>query len=162
MATEVQQTLRDLLARHQSQFDWETEFSVAATPVDVGGRHAETTVIVELEWRRADPADNTAKLFRHLHEGTLDAETVLVVQLFTERYDLQSGGVSSKRKNAEFVGRRAADSDPRVHYEAVDLAIDPPKRGGELPDDWEQSVASAAESVTELIDWQAGTRASDE
>jgi hypothetical protein len=129
------------------EFEWETEHYVAGTPVDVVGTRDGEVVCVELEWRRADPADNTAKLFRHLVEGSLDAERVRVYQLFTGYYDLGSGGVSSKRRNAEFVGRVAARSVPAMTYEPLDLEIDPPKRGGERPTDWDAAVDDAGARI---------------
>jgi hypothetical protein len=79
---------------------------VGRTPVDVAGE-GRPLLLVELEWRRADPANDTVKLFRHLPEGGLDSQ-VRLVQLFTRCYDLRSDGVSSKRENAAFVGERVA------------------------------------------------------
>lgn len=151
-AGRVLERLRDDLAARRPAYDWATEVAVASTPVDLAGRHDGTQVLIELEWRRADPADNTAKLFRHLHDGTVDAETVVVVQPFTAYYDLARGGVSSKRLNAVFVGERAADSDPRVHYEPLDLEIDPPKGDGPPPDGWATAVADAADAVCAAVD----------
>ena len=118
------------------------------TPVDVAGEcdPDDPTVFIELEWRRADPADNAVKLFRHL-DGTEAGSEVRVFQLFTRYYDLSSGGVSSKRENAEFVGDLAADTLERVTYHPLTLDVEPPKRGGELPDDWETAVESAADAV---------------
>jgi hypothetical protein len=63
--------LRDALAKRRPAFDWETEYHIAGTPVDVGGASPTHLVVIELEWRRADPADNTAPLFRHLSAGCL-------------------------------------------------------------------------------------------
>jgi len=147
-ADAVQERLRGELRERCPAYDWATEHGVGGTPVDVAGRRDGHLVVVELEWRRADPADNTAKLFRHLAEGALDDhDGVDVVQLFTGYYDLQSGGVSSKRLNAEFVGERAAEAFGRLSYRAVDLAVDPPKRGGERPAGWEAAVAEAAADV---------------
>jgi len=116
----------------------------------VVGRGGEPTrlTLLELEWRRADPADNAAKLFRHLSsDATVDAAEVRVVQVFTAYYDLAGGGHSSKRLNAAFVGGAAADALDRVSYRAVDLAIDPPKRGGQMPEGWRKAVDDAAEQV---------------
>lgn len=152
LATTVQEALCERLRTQLDGFDWETERHVAATPVDVAGVREGTTIVVELEWRRADPADNTAKLFRHLAAGTLDAETVVVVQVFTGKYDLASGGVSSKRENAEFVGERAAASEPGVEYEPVTLAVDPPKRGGDLPEDWKTAVDEVVDTVVSRVE----------
>jgi hypothetical protein len=146
-ADAVNERLRERLGSLAPEFEWTTEHYVAGTPVDVVGTREGETVCVELEWRRADPADNTAKLFRHLVEGSLDAEHVRVYQLFTDYYDLASGGVSSKRQNAEFVGRVAARAVPALTYEPLDLAIDPPKRGGERPPDWGAAVDAAAARI---------------
>lgn len=132
--------------------DWATERRVGSTPVDVGGAGDGTLALVELEWRRADPADNAAKLFRHLADGALDGDRrVVVCQLFSAYYDLTSGGVSAKRQNAEFVGRTAAESFERVRYRPVELRLDPPKRGGDLPDDWRAAVDEAAEAVVATL-----------
>lgn len=146
-ADEVNERLRERLASSAPEFEWETERYVAGTPVDVVGSREGEVVCVELEWRRADPADNTAKLFRHLVEGSLDAECVRVYQLFTRYYDLVDGGPNSKRRNAEFVGRVAAHSVSPLVYEPLEIEIDPPKRGGERPDGWRTAVDAAAERI---------------
>jgi len=139
----VREHLRDRLDATRDD-EWRLEEQVAGTPVDVVGRDGDRLTLVELEWRRADPADDAAKLFRHLSEDAeaVDAaEEVRVGQVFTAYYDLAAGGHSSKRLNTEFVGRAAADSLSRVEYR------DPPKRGGEIPDGWQAAVETAAEQV---------------
>jgi hypothetical protein len=151
-ATAVQERLRERLRERRPAYDWETEVYVAGTPVDLAGEQSGRRVLVELEWRRADPADNTAKLFRHLASGELDSREVLVVQVFSAYYDLASGGVSSKRENAEFVGTTAAEAFDRLTYRPLDLAIDPPKRGGEWPSDWKRAVDEIAGEIAELLD----------
>ena len=173
LAREVQERLRDGLAVVRPDHDWEVEYRVAGTPVDIAGTPSAVAgtssgdgaiavpgtdgedggpvVLVELEWRRADPADNAAKLFRHLADGQFDADRVVVAQVFTGYYDLASGGVSSKRQNAEFVGRVAADTFDRLSYAPVDLAFDPPKRGGDLPEDWRVAVDDAVERIDDLV-----------
>ena len=150
-ATDVSASLRDRLAGRTPGWDWETERYVAGTPVDVVGEHGSRFVAVELEWRRADPADNAAKLFRHLAEGTLDADRVAVVQLFTRYYDLASGGVSSKRENAEFVGCVAAATLDALSYHPVTFALDPPKRGGERPEGWRDAADAAVDDVLRAV-----------
>jgi len=147
-ATDVNTHLHSSLAERRPEFDWETEYRVAGTPVDVAGVSTEHLVLVELEWRRADPADNTAKLFRHLSDGRLHHDRVSAFQVFTGYYDLASGGVSSKRENAEFVGRVAADSFQYLTYHPVEFDLVPPKRGGERPENW-RSVAD--ETVDRLL-----------
>ena len=150
-ATAVQSRLRERLAALRPRFDWEIEHHVAATPVDVAGRADSHVALVELEWRRADPADNTAKLFRHLDEEALAADVVDVFQLFTGYYDLTSGGVSSKRLNAEFVGRVGTQALDSFRYRAVDFALDPPQRGGERPKDWEGVTDATAREIAEYL-----------
>src|SRR6056297_1620668 len=135
-ATAVQDYLCDSLAASVLAVDWQTEYLIAGTPVDVAGVGDTHLYLIELEWRRADPADNAAKLFRHLDSGEITAEAVTVFHLFTNYYDLARGGVSSKRENAEFVGRMAAEAFDRVAYHPVNFDLDPPKRGGDWPDDW--------------------------
>lgn len=147
-ADDVNAHLRDALAAAVGG-TWETEHRVAGTPVDVAGTLDGRLVLVELEWRRADPADNTAKLFRHLSEGTIDADRVTVCQVFTAYYDLTSDGVSSKRENAEFVGRVAARTFARLSYHPVEFPLDPPKRGAERPDGWRKV---ADETAGEIVD----------
>jgi hypothetical protein len=150
-ARRVQKRLRDRLEAARPAFDWTVEYRIGGTPVDVAGEGRDrssgerTLVLVELEWRRADPADNTAKLFRHLAGGTLDAfDRIVVRQVFTGYYALSSGGVSSKRKNAAFVGARVARTFEHVDYEPVTLPFEPPKRGGDLPADWREAVDAVA------------------
>jgi hypothetical protein len=178
-ARRVADRLRECLTTVHPGFDWTTEYGVGRTAVDVGGvrvREGSAAVggpdreirLVELEWRRADPSNNAAKLFRALVEGTcgidrerepadessgsgtdlaLDADRVVVVQLFTGYYNLSSGGYSTKRLTAEFVGERVARTVDRADYRAVTLPVDPPKRGGELPDGWREAVDGAAREL---------------
>jgi hypothetical protein len=151
LARAVQDRLRDGLATARPELDWQVEYRVAGTPVDVAGGGRNTLLLVELEWRRADPSDNAAKLFRHLADGQFDADRVVVAHLFTGYYDLARGGVSSKRNNAEFVGRVAADTFERLSYHPVDLAIDPPKRGGDLPADWQEAVDETVKRIASRL-----------
>ncbi|OAQ53957.1 hypothetical protein HTG_00070 [Natrinema mahii] len=104
-------------------------------------------VALELEWRRADPADNSAKIFRHLYMEQIDADEVLIAQIFTGYYDLTSGGISSKRKNAEFVGKVAADSIDHLSYYPIHLPIEPPKRGEEWPESWAEAADDTVEQI---------------
>lgn len=151
LANEVTERLRDRLAERLPDFDWVVERRVGGTPVDVAGSAADRFVAVELEWRRADPADNTAKLFRHLAEGTVAAGRVDVFQVFTAYYDLRSGSVNSKRSNAEFVGAVAADSLDGFEYHAVDLDVEPPRGGGEFREDWEAALDEIADTIAASV-----------
>ena len=148
-ADAVNDRLREGLAERRPRFEWTREYRIAGTPVDVVGVAPERLVAVELEWRRADPADNTAKLFRHIHEGSVDRR-VTVHQVFTRYYDLASGGVSSKRANAEFVGRVAARTLPGLSYHPVEFDLDPPKRGADRPEGWEAVVESTVAEIASL------------
>ncbi|MDY7081800.1 MAG: hypothetical protein SXQ77_05190, partial [Halobacteria archaeon] len=80
--------MKKTLAGELPVFDWRTEYYVGGTrtPVDVAGV-GERLILIELEWRRADPADNTAKIFRHLSE-TQNQKRVEFFQLFTRYYQL--------------------------------------------------------------------------
>ncbi|QLD89743.1 hypothetical protein HWV07_12175 [Natronomonas salina] len=152
-AARVAGALEAALAARLPSLTWTTERYVGRTPVDVAGEgdgEDAALTLVELEWRRADPADNTVTLFRHLDAGEIGGD-VCVVQLFTRYYDLQSGGVASKRKNAEFVGDLAAETFADVGYHALTLDVDPPKRGGELPDDWRNAVGTAADRIANRL-----------
>jgi hypothetical protein len=150
-ATTVQSYLKRALEERCLSVAWETEASVAGTRVDIAGDGGGERYLVELEWRRADPADNTAKLFRHLESGAFDTERVAVFQLFTGYYDLQRGGVSSKRRNAEFVGQVAAETVDRLSYTSVELGLDPPKRGGPWPADWKTAANAVADVLRDQI-----------
>jgi hypothetical protein len=147
----VNARLRDRLAERCPAFDWATEYRVAGTPVDVAGESPDHLALVELEWRRADPADNTAKLFRHLAAGRLPYARVSAFQVFTGYYDLASGGVSSKRENAEFVGRVAADAFEHLSYRPVEFGLTPPKRGGERPDRWARVADGTADRIADAL-----------
>ena len=85
-ADDAAERLRDALAGRLESHGWTTERYVSRTPVDVAG-DGQPLLLVELEWRRADPANNTVKLFRHLAEGGLDGE-IRLFQAFTRYYDL--------------------------------------------------------------------------
>ena len=149
-ADDVNDYLREGLAERRPRFEWSREHRIAGTPVDVAGRTRDHLVAVELEWRRADPADNTAKLFRHLHTGSVDRR-VTVCQVFTRYYDLASGGVSSKRENAEFVGRVAARTLSGLSYHPVEFDLDPPKRGTDRPEGWKAVVEATAAGIDSLL-----------
>ncbi|UPW02297.1 hypothetical protein M0R88_07010 [Halorussus gelatinilyticus] len=152
-ADAVRDRLRDTLAERRPSLDWETECRVRRTPIDVVGTNADRFVAVELEWRRADPANNTAKLFYYADEGAFgEYDDVLVCQLFSGYYDLQSGGVSSKREVAEFVGETAAESVEYVAFHPFRLPIDPPKRGGERPAEWRTRTDETAAEISALFD----------
>ena len=151
LADEVRDRLRDRLADRLPAFEWTVERGVGGTPVDVAGSTADRLVAVELEWRRADPADNTAKLFRHLAEGAVEATRVDVFQAFTAYYDLASGGVSSKRANAEFVGAAAAEALDGFEYHAVDLDVAPPRGGGEFEAEWEAAIDEVVDRIVESV-----------
>lgn len=152
-AEAVQDHLRESLAAARPAYDWTTEMYVGGTPVDVAGASGGHLVLVELEWRRADPADNTAKLFRHLTGGALDEyERVTACQIFTAYYDLASGGVSSKRRNAEFVGTVAADRFDRLSYHPLRFDLDPPKRGADRPDGWRAVADRTVREVAALVE----------
>lgn len=155
-AERAQTYLAEGLSERVPEVDWETEYGVGGTPVDVGGRTEDGLVLVELEWRRADPADNAAKLFRHASASASDTreverEDVRVYQVFTRYYELARGGVSSKRKNAEFVGEVAAESLDGFEYAALTLDIVPPKRGGALPDGWRDEVRAVVEAIATRV-----------
>ncbi|MFA9504019.1 hypothetical protein ACERIM_14750 [Natrinema sp. H-ect1] len=148
LARETQGRLRDALVARHPALEWQVEHRLAGTPVDIAGIGDDRLVLLELEWRRADPADNAAKLFRHLEAGLLDAfDAITVCHCFTEYYDLASGGVSSKRKNAEFVGRIASRAVDRFAYHPVELPLEPPKRGGDRPPDLPAAVDRAVDSI---------------
>ena len=149
-ADAVNDRLRAGLAERRPRFEWTREHRVAGTPVDVAGVTPDHLVAVELEWRRADPADNAAKLFRHIHEGSVDRR-VTVCQVFTRYYDLVSGGVSSKRANAEFVGRVAARTLSDLSYHAVAFDLDPPKRGADRPTGWTEAADETVDRVASLV-----------
>lgn len=145
--------LRDALAAHHPHREWTTEWYVRRTPVDVAGipeSADEPLVLVEVEMRRADPANNPVKLSRHAAEGAFDA-SVTLVQLFSDYYALANGTASSKRENAEFVGELAGDALADFDYHAADLPLAPPVRGDDPPEGWQDSVADAADGVTERV-----------
>ncbi|MFC3477988.1 hypothetical protein [Halobacterium litoreum] len=148
-ADDVHAALRDALAARDPDRDWQTEWYVRNTPVDVAGVPDATDaplVLVEVEVRRADPANNPVKLARYADDGDFDRPVVLV-QAFTDYYALETGGVSSKRENATFVGRLAAETLTDFDYRAVDLPVAPPKRGDTPPDGWRNAVERVAATV---------------
>jgi hypothetical protein len=149
-ADAVNDRLREGLAERRPRFEWTREYRLGGTPVDIVGRGPDRLVAIELEWRRADPADNTAKLFRHIHDSDVDRR-VAVCQVFTAYYDLASGGVSSKRKNAEFVGRVAARTLPDLSYHPVEFGLDPPKRDADRPPEWVEATEGVADRIASLL-----------
>lgn len=148
-AEAVQEYMCNSLSTRVSNLNWQTEYNIAGTPVDIVGKTGQKLYLIELEWRRADPADNTAKIFRHLESGELDADELIVFQIFTNHYSLSSGGISSKQKNAEFVGTVAAETYNYLTYVSVPFKMEPPSRGNSWPDGW-QKVAN--ETLEVIID----------
>ncbi|MGB9964289.1 hypothetical protein [Halobacterium sp. CBA1126] len=145
--------LRDALAARAPDREWTTEWYVRRTPVDVAGvpdADAAPLALVEVEMRRADPANNPVKLARHVDGGAVDRPVVLV-QLFSDYYALEDDAHSSKRENAEFVGTLAADAVDGFDYRAVDLSVAPPVRGDDPPEGWREGVERAADRVTDAL-----------
>lgn len=65
-ANDVTQRLMQLLSKDLSEFNWESEYRIGGKPVDIVGVKSAHYILVELEWHRADPADNVAGIFRQL------------------------------------------------------------------------------------------------
>ncbi|WP_090303542.1 hypothetical protein [Natronorubrum texcoconense] len=151
LATRYQSYLCNQFSELYPSLDWKTEHRIAGTPVDIAGVGDGILLVIELEWRRADPADNSAKLFRHLSTGQVDQNHVTVIQIFTGYYDLETGGVSSKRKNAEFIGHIAEDAIDALSYYSVDFDPEPPKRGGDWEEDWKASAKETVSAISEKI-----------
>ena len=147
----IQEYICDSLSARISNSNWQTEYQIAGTPVDVVGKSKNKLHLIELEWRRADPADNTAKIFRHLESGELEANEIYVFQVFTNHYSLSSGGISSKQKNAEFVGTVAAETFDHLIYEPVCFKMNPPKRGDSWPDGWEKIADETLEVIIDKL-----------
>lgn len=146
-AQTVQNYLCESLAEHYPSGTWESEFNISGTPVDVGGRNVDRLYLVELEWRRADPADNAAKVLRHLQSGHVEAKQIVFFQIFTNYYQLSRGGVSSKQKNSEFVGEISAQTFEKLSYSSVDFDMDPPKRGEKWPDTWKKAADKTVTAI---------------
>jgi len=152
-ATAVQEHLCSSLSEKYTNQTWKTEYKIAGTPVDIAGNSNNNQLyLIELEWRRADPADNAAKLFRHFDEGEIEAEHVTVFHIFTKHYELIRGGSSSKRKNAEFVGQMAAKTFDRLSYSPIEFDLDPPKRGIEWPENWKKAADEVVNSLCDKIE----------
>ena len=149
-AADVNDRLRKRLTSDAPAPDWTNERNVAGTSVDVAGNDDGLLVAVDPEWRRADPSDDAAELFRHPSEGAIDADHVVVGQVFTRHYDLEGGGHSSKRLNAEFVGAVAARTLDALPYHPVTVDIGPPTHGGDRPDGWWAAADEAASTVAQL------------
>ena len=150
-ASEVQAYICSRLDETHPGLSWQTEHKIAGTPIDIAGINDDLLVLLELEWRRADPADNSAKIFRHLSDEQSDVNHVLVAQIFTNHYNLVGGGVSSKRKNAEFVGTIAANSIEYLSYYPLNLPLDPPKRGTDMGDSWTEAAERTIDQVDDRI-----------
>ncbi|GAA0295105.1 hypothetical protein [Halarchaeum salinum] len=164
----VQRALRDALAERLPARAWETEWYARRTPVDVAGVPESDgdaagvsrsgtdaadapLILVEVEMRRADPANNPVKLARYADEGEFERPVVLV-QLFSDYYDLETGGVSSKRENAAFVGRLATAHVEGFTYAARDLALSPPKHGADPDGEWEAAVTTVADGIASRLE----------
>jgi hypothetical protein len=150
-AEAVQEYLHESLSEKHPTIDWHMEYDIGGTPVDLAGEVSDHICLIELEWRRADPADNAAKIFRHLDTNTIEATQVTVLQVFTKYYDLKRGGIKSKRKNAEFVGTVAADTYEELSYTPLTFSLDPPKRGAEWPSQWQDIADATADTISDTV-----------
>jgi len=146
-ADDAQALLREELAA-RSERAWVTEHRVGRTPVDVAAPDGDVAVFVELEFRRADPANNTVKIARHAAEGEVE-KSVVLIQAFSRYYETERG-ISSKRANAAFVGGLASDGVAGFAYRSLDFDVAPPKRGDDPPDNWEAAVESLAARVASV------------
>ncbi|GGN11900.1 hypothetical protein GCM10009021_09880 [Halarchaeum nitratireducens] len=149
----VHARLRDGLAARHPARSWETEWYARRTPVDVAGvpdNAAASLLLVEVEMRRADPVNNPVKLARYAHEGDFDRD-VRLVHLFSDYYALDSGGVSSKRENAAFVGALASDHLDGFAYDALTLDVAPPTHGATPDGAWLTAVDEAAAAIGSLL-----------
>lgn len=150
-AEAVQEYLHESLSEKHPSIDWHTEYDIGGTPIDLAGEALNRIYLIELEWRRADPADNAAKIFRHLDANAIEATQVTVLQVFTQFYNRKRGGVKSKRKNAEFVGSVAADTYEELSYTAITFPLDPPKRSAEWPKDWQDIADTAVSTIADSV-----------
>ena len=109
-------------------------------------------MLIELEWRRADPVNNTVSLLRELGEDRTPSGPVAVCQLFTRYYTLEPGGYSVRRRNAEFAGDIADDQLPDVTYHPITFDIDPPRGEGDLPSGWREAVETAVDRIVAAVE----------
>jgi hypothetical protein len=151
-AETVQDYICEALSESYHTGIWETEFTINGTPVDIGGSYDNHLYLFELEWRRADPSDNAAKIFRHLQTDEIANEHITLFHIFTDYYELSRGGVSSKRENAEFIGETAAQAHEKLSYYPIDFDMDPPKRGEEWPDIWKETADRTVAALCNKIE----------
>lgn len=150
-ARRVTDEFRRVLAGLLPDHEWQVEHAIGDTRVDLAGI-GEPWVLVELEWRRADPVNNTVSLLRSLGPAGPVAERAVVAQVFTRYYDLADGGTSTRRRNAEYAGRLADEGVTGVRYLPVTLDVTPPRGDGDLPAGWQEAVATAAATIAEAVE----------
>ena len=85
-----------------------------------------TTVLIEVELRRAAPVANIAKIWRWLEEMNEYQGKVIVIQAFSSYYDKKEG--AWQRTNSEFLGKHMAKHLPRVRYIPVPFPYSPYKK----------------------------------
>ena len=150
-AEAIQEYLHESLSEKHPSIDWHTEYDIGSSPVDLAGEALNRIYLIELEWRRADPADNAAKIFPYLDINAIEATRVTVLQVFTQFYNLKRGGVKSKQKNAEFVDSVAADAYEEFSYTVITFPLDPPKRSAEWPNDWQDIADTAVSTIADSV-----------
>ena len=114
----------------------------------------EPLVLVEIQWRRANPVNNPVWLLRSLESDDFPARRTVLARVFTRDYDLATGGYLTRRRNAEFAGRLPDGPLSTVSDRAFTLDVALLRGTASLPAGW----CLAVEPVSTRV---AGTVAAD-
>lgn len=116
---EVRDRLIKVLSGQRPRICWSGKRLGGFGQIDIYGETSEYAYLIEVEMRRKDPVNNVVKVYRYIEEDNssfLDKKVVFI-HAFSAEYEY--GGKETRRKNAEFVGKKMAEAHANVRYHII-------------------------------------------
>jgi len=116
---------------------------------DLFGQYENKVYIIELEFKREDPATNIIKVFRAVDENLqiLNKTKICFIHIFSDFFNLKK----EKRINAEFVGKKMSKEFNNLEYISMDFNAVPPVRGASFPSNTDRAIKNLTIEIKELI-----------
>lgn len=130
---------------------WESQISPSFWHgrFDLFGQYENQIYIIELEFKRQDPAINVIKVFRAVDENkrSLKGKEIFFIHVFSECYSSKG----AKRKNAEFTGEKMSMAFRNLEYVSIDFNLAPPKEGDSFPSNTDIAIKGLVVKIEKLI-----------
>jgi len=116
---------------------------------DLFGQYENNIYIIELEFKREDPAINVIKVYRAVDEKLqiLDKTKVYFIHIFSDFFNFNK----EKRINAEFVGKKMSKEFSYLEYISIDFNVAPPVRGDSFPSNTDIAIKNLTIEIKKLI-----------